>query len=89
MGKKSLQNLGQKSRPYWGFVEMVSTNVDDVKNALKEGNIGHSLIGMTFIRCDFYIYITNFALQRNMILRPEDTAENLLQEQPGKESIAF
>ncbi|KAG6668933.1 uncharacterized protein LOC122279225 [Carya illinoinensis] len=36
MGKKSLQNLGQKSRPYWGFVEMVSTNVDDVKNALKE-----------------------------------------------------
>lgn len=35
MGKKSLPDPGKKGRPYWGFVEMVTTKIDDVKNALK------------------------------------------------------
>lgn len=34
MGRKSLPDPGKKSRPYWGFVEMVTTKVEDVKVAL-------------------------------------------------------
>lgn len=37
MGRKKLPDPSEKSRPYWGFVEMVTTNADDVKNALKGG----------------------------------------------------
>jgi len=37
MGKKSLPDPSKKSQPFWGFVEMVTTNVEDVKNALKGG----------------------------------------------------
>ncbi|KAL0005415.1 hypothetical protein SO802_012976 [Lithocarpus litseifolius] len=35
MGRKSLPDPSKKSRPYWGFVEMVTTNIEDVKNPLK------------------------------------------------------
>ncbi|KAK3430942.1 hypothetical protein EUGRSUZ_E02145 [Eucalyptus grandis] len=35
MGKKSLPDPGKRSRPQWGFVEMVTTKIDDVKSALK------------------------------------------------------
>ncbi|KAG9449321.1 hypothetical protein H6P81_009286 [Aristolochia fimbriata] len=36
MGKKSLPNPArQRSRPYWGFVELVTTKIDDIKIALK------------------------------------------------------
>lgn len=37
MGRKSLPDPGKKGRPYWGFVEMVTTNIDDVKTALQGG----------------------------------------------------
>ncbi|XP_004303792.1 PREDICTED: uncharacterized protein LOC101306358 [Fragaria vesca subsp. vesca] len=36
MGRKSLPDPGKKSRPYWGFVELVTTNIDDVKSSLQE-----------------------------------------------------
>ncbi|CAN8293024.1 unnamed protein product [Cochlearia groenlandica] len=35
MGKKSLPDPSKKSQPFWGFVEMVTENVEDVKKALK------------------------------------------------------
>ncbi|KAI5414301.1 hypothetical protein KIW84_058437 [Lathyrus oleraceus] len=35
MGRKKLPDPKEKSRPYWGFVEMVTTKVDQVKNALR------------------------------------------------------
>ncbi|XP_039167790.1 uncharacterized protein LOC104446633 [Eucalyptus grandis] len=35
MGKKSLPDPSKRSRPQWGFVEMVTTKIDDVKLALK------------------------------------------------------
>ncbi|XP_052175933.1 uncharacterized protein LOC127790450 [Diospyros lotus] len=35
MGRKSLPDPSEKSRPYWGFVEMVTTRIEDVKTALK------------------------------------------------------
>ncbi|PIA60971.1 hypothetical protein AQUCO_00300470v1 [Aquilegia coerulea] len=35
MGKKSLPDPGKKSRPYWGFVEMLTTRIEDIKDALK------------------------------------------------------
>ncbi|KAL6134829.1 hypothetical protein ACLB2K_067057 [Fragaria x ananassa] len=35
MGRKSLPDPGKKSRPYWGFVELVTTNIDDVKSSLQ------------------------------------------------------
>ncbi|BBG98683.1 Mitochondrial transcription termination factor family protein [Prunus dulcis] len=35
MGRKSLPDPSKKGRPYWGFVEMVTTNIDDVKTALQ------------------------------------------------------
>ncbi|KAH9716486.1 protein kinase domain-containing protein [Citrus sinensis] len=38
MGRKSLPDPGKKSRPYWGFVEMVTTKVEDVKVALAGGH---------------------------------------------------
>ncbi|TXG69614.1 hypothetical protein EZV62_004549 [Acer yangbiense] len=34
MGKKSLPDPSKKLRPYWGFVEMVTTKIQDVKAAL-------------------------------------------------------
>ncbi|KAL3739671.1 hypothetical protein ACJRO7_021002 [Eucalyptus globulus] len=35
MGKKSLPDPSKRSRPHWGFVEMVTTKIDDIKSALK------------------------------------------------------
>lgn len=35
MGRKALPDPSKKSRPYWGFVEMVTMRIEDVKNALK------------------------------------------------------
>ncbi|XP_057967721.1 uncharacterized protein LOC131157518 [Malania oleifera] len=35
MGRKSLPNPSQKGRPYWGFVDMVTTKIEDVKTALE------------------------------------------------------
>ncbi|XP_075657643.1 uncharacterized protein LOC142627649 [Castanea sativa] len=35
MGRKSLPDPSKKSRPYWAFVEMVTTNIEDVKTTLK------------------------------------------------------
>ncbi|GAB2225486.1 hypothetical protein Droror1_Dr00006278 [Drosera rotundifolia] len=34
MGKKSLPDPHRKSTPYWGFVELVTTKIDDVKATL-------------------------------------------------------
>ena len=42
MGRKRLPNPAQKRRPYWGFVDMVTTNVQDVKAALQEGKNSES-----------------------------------------------
>lgn len=39
MGKKSLPDLAKHSRPYWGYVELVTTKVEDIKDALKEGTV--------------------------------------------------
>ncbi|GMN67301.1 hypothetical protein TIFTF001_036387 [Ficus carica] len=35
MGKKSLPDPAKKSLPYWGYVELVTTDIEDIKNALK------------------------------------------------------
>ncbi|KAI3775912.1 hypothetical protein L1987_45670 [Smallanthus sonchifolius] len=35
MGKKSLPNPAKRSKPYWGFVELVTTKIQDIKDALK------------------------------------------------------
>ncbi|GMN22407.1 hypothetical protein TIFTF001_047430 [Ficus carica] len=35
MGKKSLPDPTKKSLPYWGYVELVTTDIEDIKNALK------------------------------------------------------
>lgn len=37
MGRKRLPHPAQRTRPYWGFVDMVTTNVQDVKTALQAG----------------------------------------------------
>ena len=37
MGKKSLPDPAKHSRPYWGYVELVTAKVQDIKDALKEG----------------------------------------------------
>ncbi|KAL9247210.1 hypothetical protein vseg_020665 [Gypsophila vaccaria] len=36
MGKKALPDPAKKSRPFFGFVEMVTTKIDDIKDALQE-----------------------------------------------------
>ncbi|KAK9757081.1 hypothetical protein RND81_01G138400 [Saponaria officinalis] len=36
MGKKALPNPDKKGRPFFGFVEMVTTKMDDIKDALRE-----------------------------------------------------
>ncbi|KAL3739714.1 hypothetical protein ACJRO7_021045 [Eucalyptus globulus] len=33
-GKKSLPDRSKRSRPQWGFVEMITTKIDDIKSAL-------------------------------------------------------
>ncbi|KAI7752836.1 hypothetical protein M8C21_010916, partial [Ambrosia artemisiifolia] len=35
MGKKSLPDPAKRSRPYWGSVELVTTKIQDVKDALQ------------------------------------------------------
>ncbi|KAK9057443.1 hypothetical protein SSX86_022278 [Deinandra increscens subsp. villosa] len=35
MGKKSLPDPAKKSTPFWGFVELVTTKIQDIKDALK------------------------------------------------------
>ncbi|XP_059645082.1 uncharacterized protein LOC132286724 [Cornus florida] len=35
MGRKSLPDPNKKSQPYWGFMELVTTKIEDVKDALK------------------------------------------------------
>ncbi|XP_024971534.1 uncharacterized protein LOC112510367 isoform X2 [Cynara cardunculus var. scolymus] len=35
MGRKRLPDPTQKGTPFWGFVELVTTKIQDVKNALK------------------------------------------------------
>ncbi|KAL6525419.1 hypothetical protein OROHE_015726 [Orobanche hederae] len=35
MGRKKLPDPAQKSRPFFGFVEMVTTKIDDIKDALQ------------------------------------------------------
>ena len=37
MGRKSLPDPGKKSQPFWGYVELVTTKIEDVKIALKGG----------------------------------------------------
>ncbi|KAK9097589.1 hypothetical protein Sjap_023086 [Stephania japonica] len=37
MGKKTLPDLSKPSTPFWGFVELVTTKVEDIKSALKGG----------------------------------------------------
>lgn len=37
MGRKSLPDPSKRSHPYWGFVEMVTTSIEDVKTALQRG----------------------------------------------------
>uniref|UniRef100_J3L9I2 Uncharacterized protein n=1 Tax=Oryza brachyantha TaxID=4533 RepID=J3L9I2_ORYBR len=36
MGKKSLPDPAERRRPYWGYVELVTTDVNHIKDALKE-----------------------------------------------------
>ncbi|KAK9282277.1 hypothetical protein L1049_005191 [Liquidambar formosana] len=48
MGRKSLPDPSKKSRPYWGFVEMVTTNIEDVKTALKGEEYDTSTRGHRF-----------------------------------------
>lgn len=36
MGKKSLPDRAKRGRPYWGHVDLVTTTIDDIKEALKE-----------------------------------------------------
>lgn len=38
MGRKSLPDPSKRSRPYWGFVEIVTTKPEDIKKALSEEN---------------------------------------------------
>ncbi|XWS19218.1 hypothetical protein CRYUN_Cryun32bG0112000 [Craigia yunnanensis] len=35
MGRKSLPDPGKKSQPFWGYVELVTKKIEDVKTALK------------------------------------------------------
>ncbi|KZV40140.1 hypothetical protein F511_24625 [Dorcoceras hygrometricum] len=37
MGRKTLPDPSKKSMPYWGFVEMVTTKIEDLKAALQGG----------------------------------------------------
>nr|AIN39805.1 hypothetical protein [Zoysia matrella] len=43
MGKKSLPDPAKRSLPYWGYVELVTTKTDDIKDALKEGMLACSV----------------------------------------------
>ena len=45
MGKKSLPDPAKHGRPYWGYVELVTTKLQDIKDALKEGAPCRSLLG--------------------------------------------
>ncbi|XVF23301.1 hypothetical protein REPUB_Repub13aG0025500 [Reevesia pubescens] len=45
MGRKSLPDPGKKSQPFWGFVDLVTTNIEDVKTALKGGEYDTSTRG--------------------------------------------
>ncbi|MFS7888361.1 hypothetical protein Hanom_Chr00s000001g01594041 [Helianthus anomalus] len=48
MGKKSLPDPAKRSRPYWGFVELVTTKIQDIKDALK-GGLDHSNVSYSWV----------------------------------------
>ncbi|XP_020578796.1 uncharacterized protein LOC110023638 [Phalaenopsis equestris] len=45
MGRKSLPDPSKRSKPYWGFVEMVTTKTEDIKTALKGEEYDTATIG--------------------------------------------
>ncbi|KAE8724439.1 putative beta-1,3-galactosyltransferase 19-like [Hibiscus syriacus] len=45
MGRKKLPDPSKKSQSFWGFVELVTTKIEDVKNALKGEEYDTSSIG--------------------------------------------
>ena len=38
-GEEEPAGPAKHSRPYWGYVELVTTKVQDIKDALKEGTV--------------------------------------------------
>ncbi|KAF9592686.1 hypothetical protein IFM89_016763 [Coptis chinensis] len=60
MGRKSLPDPSKKIRPYWGFVEMVTTKIEDVKDALKGGEKNEPQESLSIEReASFIIQIKN------------------------------
>lgn len=59
MGRKSLPDPSKRSRPYWGFVEIVTTKVEDIKTALKGGTLPrlNDLLNHTSKSCFLNCYI--------------------------------
>eukprot|EP00249_Psilotum_nudum_P012583 c23867_g1_i1 orf=85-600(-) len=51
MGRKSLPEASKRTRPYWGFVDLVTTNVNDVKKALASGKICALMISFGMLSC--------------------------------------
>ena len=49
LGRKSLPDSGEKSKPFWGFVELVTTNIHDVKDVLRE-RMFFFFLGSTFFK---------------------------------------
>ncbi|XP_040377293.1 uncharacterized protein LOC102702821 [Oryza brachyantha] len=45
MGKKSLPDPAERRRPYWGYVELVTTDVNHIKDVLKEEEYGTATRG--------------------------------------------
>ena len=49
MGKKMLPDLAKKSLPYWGFVELVTTDTQPIKTALKQGSFFFFFFNVKFV----------------------------------------
>lgn len=66
MGRKSLPDPAKHSRPYWGYVELVTTKVDDIKDALKEGTSVYGVVTAECRQCgagkqDLIVWLRSFS----------------------------
>ncbi|KAL3721245.1 hypothetical protein ACJRO7_005972 [Eucalyptus globulus] len=80
MGKKNLPDPTKRSLPYLRFAEMVTTNIDDVKSALKAGALPSLSLYLSLIQQ----HNRTCLLQRSTTLARGDTATRLWPEHVGR-----
>ncbi|KAJ7962652.1 F17F16.3 protein [Quillaja saponaria] len=85
MGRKSLPDPSKKSGPYWGFVEIVNTNAEDVKTVLKGTDPPDFL---NYEGCEFLLISASDDIQDELGLELETDQESSSVDQASSSSCS-